>query len=832
METTLPTYADVLLPLPVPGSFTYALPPALAPRTQRGSRVVVPFGKRKSYAGIVVRLHNDTPAGNFAVKNVDDVMDEQPILLPQQLEFWQWMAAYYLCTPGEVMKAALPSGLKLESETFVTANADYDGPGPAGPAETAIMQALESGKPMRVDALARTATAGGALPAIRRLVERGAIHVYESLARRFKPRTETRVRLAETYADEEKLSAFFDSLARAPRQQALLMAYLEAAQATAALTLRNPGLMREVTKKELLARIPGAGPALEALRDKGVLETYQAETGRIRPRPAPDGLAGRPLNAAQQAALDAIAAQLARKRVCLLHGVTSSGKTEIYIRLIRQELEAGRQVLYLLPEIALTTQITARLGCVFGDRMGVYHSKFPDAERVELWQRQLSARPFPLILGVRSALFLPFSRLGLVIVDEEHETSYKQQDPAPRYHARDAAIMLAERCGAKVLLGTATPSLETYHNATETGKYGLVELGERYGNVQLPEIVVEDIKELRRKKLMKTPFSPRLLDEIHGALARGEQAILFQNRRGYAPVMECAACGWTPHCTACDVPLTCHRQMHRLACHYCGATYDIPQRCPNCGETALRDVGYGTERIEEAVKTCFPEARTARLDLDTTRSRTAYERILDNFQRGGTDILIGTQMVTKGLDFDRVSVVGILNADQMLNQPDFRAYERAYAMMAQVAGRAGRRGKRGLVVLQTRQPDLPLIRQIVENNYKAMFASQMAERQLYSFPPAVRLIDVYLKHRYESVCERAAQTFAAMLRPTFGDDLLGPYAPAVGRIQALFIRKLMLKLQPGRPAAATRRLLLAAKERLLALPDFRNVTLYFDADPL
>ncbi len=832
MEKTATTYADVLLPLPLTGTYSYALPPALAPRVQRGSRVLVSFGVRKFYTGIVVRLHDHKPAGDFTVKPVDEVMDEQPVLLPPQLDFWQWLSSYYLASPGEVMRAALPAGLKLESETTVRLNADYDGDAPAGATEAAVVRALEGGQAVRLDALKRQVGGSGVLPAVRRLVERGAVRVDEALARAFKPRTETRVRLTEAYASEEALTRFFDTLTRSPRQEALLTTYLEMSQAAAALTLHNLKLLREVAKKDLMARVGGSEAALGSLREKGVLETYQAATERLQPHAAPERLVERPLSEAQQAALDGIASQLRERRVCLLQGVTSSGKTEIYIRLIRRELEAGRQVLYLLPEIALTTQITARLGRVFGDRMGVYHSKFPDAERVELWQRQLTDRAFPLILGVRSALFLPFQRLGLIIVDEEHEASYKQQDPAPRYHARDAAIVLAGLCGAKVLLGTATPSLETYHNATAAGKYGLVRLTERYGNVQLPEIVVEDVKELRRKKLMKTPFAPRLLDEMRSALARREQVILFQNRRGYAPVLECSACGWTPRCTACDVTLTYHQRIHKLVCHYCGATYDVPERCPNCQEATLRDVGYGTERIEEAVQACFPEARTARLDLDTTRSRMAYEQILDNFQRGRTDILIGTQMVTKGLDFDRVSVVGILNADQMLNQPDFRAHERAYAMMAQVAGRAGRRGKRGLVILQTRQPDLPLIQQVVENNYEAMYACQLAERRTFGFPPAVRLIDVYLKHRDEAVCEHAAQAFAALLRPTFGNDLLGPERPVVGRIQRLFIRKIMLRLLPERPAAATRRLLLAARQQVLATPGFSAVNMYFDVDPL
>ena len=495
-------------------------------------------------------------------------------------------------------------------------------------------------------------------------------------------------------------------------------------------------------------------------------------------------------------------------------------------------LSAGGQVLYLVPEIALTTQLTARLGRVFGEQMGVYHSKFPDAERVELWQRQLSPRAFPLILGVRSSLFLPFSNLKLIIVDEEHETSYKQQDPAPRYNARDAAIVLARFAGAKVLLGTATPAIETYRNA-ETGKYGLVTLRSRFSGVPLPAIAVADVKELRRKKLMKTPLSPALLEETRAALGAKEQVILFQNRRGYAPVLECHTCGWTPRCQRCDVTLTFHQNIHRLVCHYCGATYAVPSVCPACGGTELRDIGCGTEKIEAVAKACFPEARIGRMDLDTTRSRTAYERIIDDFQHRRTDILIGTQMVTKGLDFDNVHVVGILNADQMLSQPDFRAHERSFQMMSQVAGRAGRRGKQGLVILQTRQPDLPVIDQVVRGDYEGMYRTQLAERRAFRFPPEVRLINIFLRHRKEAVCESAAAHYARLLQTAFSaDDLMGPDRPGVARVHLMYIRKLMLKLPAGHSPARVRSLLLSAREQLLSSPAFKGVDFYFDVDPL
>lgn len=816
--TGTPLTVDVVLPLALPGALTYLLPPALAAHVTTGSRVVVPLGKRKAYTAIVVRCPGSPPPEGVALKAVTDVVDATPLLLPQQLELWRWMAYYYMCTPGEVMKAALPSGLKLESETLVALADDYDDEAELAPREARVVGILADGKPLRIEELARKAgDAPGLLPALRRLIESGMVAVTESLSRAYRPRTETHVRLAEAFRDEARQHALLDSLGRSPRQAEIVMGLIT---------------YTEMARREMRRLWPGADAAIAALKKKGAVETFEVGVDRLK-TPAPDGAtAVTALNAAQQAAHDDILRQLAERDVCLLHGVTSSGKTEIYTQLIRRELDAGRQVLYLLPEIALTTQITTRLGRLFGERMGVYHSKFPDAERVELWQRQLTDRAFSLVLGVRSSLFLPFRRLGLIIVDEEHETSYKQQDPAPRYNARDTAIMLARLCGAKVLLGTATPAVETYHKATVTRKYGYVALTERYGGVMLPEIFVEDVKELRRKKLMKTPFSPRLAEEVRTALAEGEQAILFQNRRGYAPVLECRTCGWTPHCTACDVPLTYHRQAHRLVCHYCGAAYNVPPQCPNCEGTELREIGCGTEKIEENVQTCFPTARAARMDLDTTRTRSAYEQIISDFQNGSTDILIGTQMVTKGLDFDRVRVVGILNADQMLSQPNFRAYERAFQMMAQVAGRAGRRGRRGIVVLQTRQPALPIIRQVVENDYPAMFRGQLAERELFRYPPFVRLIDIYLKHRTEQVCAAAAETLATLLRPHFGDALLGPDRPAVGRVQYQHIRKLVLKVSLDLPTAGVRRTLLAARQVLLSQPAFRSVSLFFDVDPL
>ena len=560
---------------------------------------------------------------------------------------------------------------------------------------------------------------------------------------------------------------------------------------------------------------------------RGILETYEVEVGRLNHGGEPHPELVKKLSPTQETAYNEILMSFLKKKVTLLHGVTSSGKTEIYIHLIQREIDQHRQVLYLLPEIALTVQMMDRLRRVFGDRLGIYHSKYSDAERVEIWQKQLSGHPYDVILGARSAVFLPFQNLGLVIVDEEHETSFKQQDPMPRYHARSAAIML----GTKVLLGTATPSMESYHNA-RTGKYGYVQLTERHQGIELPEIQVVDIKDLQRRKMMTGPFSPLLLARVREALERGEQAILFQNRRGYAPMIECKACGWVPRCQNCDVSLTLHRQMNQLVCHYCGAVYQVPVVCPACGGNDLQTRGYGTEKIEADVRDIFPEARISRMDLDTTHTRNAYERIISDFGSGRTNLLIGTQMISKGLDFDRVSVVGILNADTMLSYPDFRAYEHAYMMMAQVSGRAGRKGKRGLVILQTRQPQLPIIQQVVQGDYESLYRSLCAERQQFHYPPYYRLVDVYLKHRNDALVETAAQELGFRLRQWFGARVLGPDKPGVARVKSLSIRKLVLKLENGLNLADVRRYLALAQQQMLQDKRYASLQVYYDVDPL
>lgn len=817
-------YVDVIVPLPIAGQYTYSLPEEMAGRVCLGCRVVVPFGRKKFYTGLVTRVHEEAPEA-YDTKDVSELLDERPVLLERQYKFWQWLSDYYLCTLGDVYKAALPSGMKLESETLVVYNPDFEAETSLTEREQRVLDLLSRDTEQCITQLEKSCGTRQLLPVIQSLLEKGAICVKEELKRSYKPKMETRVRLKEPMRSEEALRQQFDLLARAPKQLAVLMKYLELAAWSSAATLP-----KEVTRKQLLAASGASAAVLNGLVEKQVFEVYHEEIGRLAGG-CPPLQEMHTLSDAQERAYRQILTTFHRKNVCLLHGVTASGKTEIYIHLIQQVLSVGKQVLYLLPEIALTTQITERLKRVFGDRLGIYHSKFPDAERVEIWRKQLSENDYDVILGVRSSVFLPFRRLGLVIVDEEHEQTYKQQDPAPRYHARNSAIVLASLFGAKTLLGTATPSIETYYNALQ-GKYGLVELTERHRQVCLPSIEVTDIKELARKKRMTGPFSPILLQRMREALERKEQIILFQNRRGFAPMIECRTCGWVPRCKNCDVSLTYHKGLNELTCHYCGYTYQVPRSCPACGGVELMDRGFGTEKVEDDVKRIFPEARVARMDLDTTRTRTAYENIIADFEAGKTDVLIGTQMVSKGLDFERVSVVGILNADSLLNYPDFRSYERAFQLMAQVAGRAGRKSRQGLVILQTKSPELPLIHQVVTNDYRQMYEEQLEERRQFRYPPFERLIYVYLKHRKEEVVEQAAAVLATWLRSGLGDRVLGPDKPPVGRIQRLFIKKIMVKVAQGTSMPKVRTYLLQLQRALVEDERFRSTVVYYDVDPM
>lgn len=819
-------YADVILPLPLADSYTYRLPEEYAQTVQTGSRVVVQFGPKRYYTAIVVRKHTDPPQGDYEVKEVTEILDSAPIVSATELKLWRWIASYYMCSIGDVYKAALPSGLKIESETVVELNKAFEAETPLRDREQKVLDALQLNPRQSIKQLTKSCGLKNCMQVVKALLDKGALFVGETILQSYRPKSEAHVRLCEAYRSAEALNGALGTLKRAPKQEKLLLKLIELAECS------EPDYtnQKEVARSLLLKESGMAAAILNALIAKGIVETYMVEIGRLSPAVTDAAPQLTPLSPQQQTAFEQIRGIWQKQDVCLLHGVTSSGKTEVYIHLINEQLRQGRQVLYLVPEIALTQQMTDRLRRIFGTRLGVYHSKFSDAERVEIWKKQLSNEPYEVVLGVRSSVFLPFRDLGLVIVDEEHETTYKQQEPAPRYHARSVAVMLAAYHKGKVLLGTATPSVESYYNA-QSGKYGLVQMTERFGQVQLPHIEVVDLKEEYHKKRMYGPFSTPLYDAIRDALSQGRQAILFQNRRGYAPMLECAACGWVPRCDRCDVSLTYHRGMHQLICHYCGNVYNVPFKCPSCGGEALSKRGMGTERIEEEVTRFFPKARVARMDLDTTRSKHAYEQILTDFQEGKTDVLIGTQMVSKGLDFANVSVVGIMNADTMLNYPDFRAYERSFQLMAQVAGRAGRRGSQGLVILQTRNTDLPVIHQVMANDYTSLYEEQATERQYFHYPPFCRLIYIYLRGRDEVAVIHAAETMATGMRRYFAERVLGPEPPAVARVQSLHIRKLMLKVEPSLGVTQVRHCLYGVQQELIQQGLLHNVTLYYDVDP-
>lgn len=726
-------------------------------------RVVVPCGQKKTYTALCVEVTDKKP--NIGVKNIKciySVLDDMPMLLPQQLKLWQWMADYYMCTLGDIYKAALPAGLKAE-----------DG---------------------------------------------------------YRPKTETYVGLTEKFHDEMALNIALDMVSRYEKQQKALAGYLELSHWAEMSGTAIPDDIKEITQTELCNVTHCTTPTVKSLVKRGILEIYQKEVGRLNTDGEFTPQNAKLLNEAQQEAYNQVLMQFMKKNVVLLHGVTSSGKTEIYIHLILKALQDHKQVLFLLPEIALTVQIMERLQRVFGSRLGIYHSKYSDAERVEIWKKQVSACPYDIIIGARSAALLPFKNLGLVIIDEEHETSYKQQDPAPRYHARSAAIMLASMYGAKTLLGSATPCMETYTNA-KNGKFGYVRLDKRYKDIALPKIEVVDVKDMTRRKMMKGPFSPRLLEAIQESLDNNKQVILFQNRRGFVPIVECQDCGWIPKCEHCDVSLTMHKNINLLTCHFCGYTYAIPKVCPKCGGIHLRGHGFGTEKIEDQIMELFPEAKVARMDLDTTRTKNAYARIIEDFAYGKTNVLIGTQMITKGLDFDRVQLVGILDADSMLNYPDFRAYEHSYMMLQQVSGRAGRKGKQGLVILQTKSADLPVIEQVAANDSKTFYEDLDEERRLFNYPPYTRLIYVYLKHQHDNVVESAALMLGSILRGWFGERILGPDKPAVARVKSMCIRKIMIKLENGIDQKKVREYLRMAQKQILQDKQYAALQIFYDVDP-
>ena len=754
-------YVDVILPLPLEGTFTYSVPEHMVAQVRMGVRVLVPLGRSKTYTAMAVQLHSEKP--EFETRPIIQVIDAEPVLIKQQLRLWQWISTYYMSPIGDVFKAALPAGLKAEEN--------------------------------------------------------------------YRPKTVRCVTLPANLRSEQSLHMALTILKRALKQHQTFSTYLQLSHWSEIDGETPPAHIAEIACDELQNAANASDAVLRQLIQRNFLELYHREVGRLNTSGEYHPERIQPLSPAQQAAEDSIQKQFNEKNVVLLHGVTSSGKTEIYIHLIKKAIDEGKQVLYLLPEIALTVQMTRRLQNVFGSRLGIYHSKYSDAERVEIWKKQLSSEPYDVILGARSAVFLPFTRLGLVIVDEEHETSFKQQDPAPRYHARSTAIMLARMYeGAKVLLGTATPSMESYHNAC-TGKYGYVQLTTRYKDVAMPEIRVVDTKDLYHRKMMRGAFSPDLLEAMRTALRNKKQVLLFQNRRGFAPMVECKVCGWVPKCKNCDVSLTYHRSMNLLTCHYCGYTYPVPKQCPNCESTELLGRGYGTEKIEDRVRELFPEARIARMDLDTTRSAGAYGRIIDDFSCGRTDILIGTQMITKGLDFSGVTVVGILNADTMLNYPDFRAYEQAFQMLSQVSGRAGRRDERGLVILQTKSADLPVIQQVVAGDFQTFARDLLEERSMFRYPPFYHLVYVYLRHRNEQLVDSAAIEMASRLRQAFADRVLGPDKPAVARVKTESIRKIVIKLEQGINLPLARQCMAEARTQLLQDKRYAAMTVFFDVDP-
>lgn len=816
-------YADIILPVPLPKLFTYEVPESFGKSITRGMRVMVPFGKKKQLSGIVFELHGNKPEA-YDTKPLLAILDTNPLVTPKQLELWRWIATYYQCSLGEVYKAALPSGLKLESETRFFYNPEFIESEKLPEKALLVLDYLSREKEGTLDDLNKITGLKNCYPIIKELIEQNALFPDEKVAEKYKPKEEWFLSLHPDSRSEDALKEIFDKLNRAPKQLHLLMQFIH----------KNGGVKKctegkTMARKELLEEEENTSAALNELIKKNVLIQEALEVGRLDFSEAPVTEIKK-LSLEQNSALGQIREGFVLNKPVLFHGVTSSGKTEIYIHLIEEFLNKGKQVLYLLPEIALTTQITNRLKAHFGNKLGIYHSKFSDEERVEVWNDLLKNDNYRIILGVRSSIFLPFSNLGLVIVDEEHENSFKQYDPAPRYHARDVALVLARQFEAAVLLGTATPSVESYYNV-KTGKYHLVELNTRYEGIRLPEIKVVNTREAYRKKTMQSHFSPDLLELMAKALKNKEQIILFQNRRGFSPYLECAQCAWIPTCPHCDVSMTYHKNIDQLVCHYCGHSVSTYTTCQACGSPSLFTKGFGTQKIEEEIKALFPEAQVARMDYDTTRSKTGYEKIISSFEQGKLDILVGTQMVTKGLDFDRVSLVGILNADTMLNNPDFRAFERSFQMMAQVSGRAGRKNRQGTVILQTSNPDHPVIHQVQINDYQSFFNQQIEERELFKYPPFYRLIFLTVKHKNQSTVNRAANALARELRTVFGHRVIGPQVPPITKIQDYHLQRIILKVERTSSPAKAKELMQQCMHHILAQDPWRYVSIVADVDP-
>lgn len=819
-------FADILLPLPIVGTFTYAIPDSM-PQPERGSRVIVQFGNKKYHTGIVTDIHANPP-GNYEVKEIMAVLDPNPVVRYPQLKFWNWIADYYLCTPGEVMRAALPSGLKIGSESFVGLGDSYDADADLQLTETQanLIQLLEHNGPQRIADLEGKYKLERPQRDISRLAERGLVCVGEKSVERYKPKKITCVELCCDRDDRDTLHGYFDLVSRSQRQEKVLVAYLDLSR-----WLNRSAQRAEVTKEELMSKSGATQGIIKALVDKKILRVFKKPVNRFADTSGVLGCAPSPLSAAQAKAYSEVTESMRSNAVTLLHGVTGSGKTEIYTHLIRQTLDSGRSVLYLVPEISLTTQLTDRLRRVFGKRLLVYHSKFSDNERVDIWRQVLTSPEPVFVLGVRSSVFLPFGNLGLVIVDEEHEASFKQYDPAPRYNARDAAIVLASMHGARTLLGSATPSVETYYKATN-GKYGLVTLSERFEGAVMPDVEIVDMREQRKKKLARGSISAPLGEATRHALQSGRQAIMFQNRRGFAPVVVCRECGWTPKCRNCDVSPVYHKNSHDLRCHYCGSVEMLPALCPACGQNSIDIFGYGTERIAEEMHSYFEGYRVARMDLDTTRSRDAYQEIIEEFAKGDTDILVGTQMVSKGLDFEKVNVVGVINADTLLNFPDFRSSERAFNMLEQVAGRAGRRKEKGKVIIQTTDPQNDVLRYVRAHDYTGYYRDELEDRRKFAYPPFTRVINIYLKHRDAATLDRLAVAYTLHLRKIFGDRVLGPERPFVARVANYHLQSVMLKVESNASMRKVKEILRDIYTHMASDPQTRQLILYFDVDPV
>ena len=820
-------FVDVILPLALPGAFTYHVNAEGASHVKPGMRVIVQFGKRKYYSAIIFRIHDQEPQG-YTTKPIQYILDDRPVINEFQLKLWDWIAQYYMCTPGEVYKASLPSGLKLESETKVVFKPSFDEHNtPLNEHESLVIDLLKSEYVLGMKELAEKTGRKNVLPVINALMKKSAISVEEKLKDTYKPKKKSFIRLNLNIQDQEQLNVVFEQLKHAPKQIEILMYLIKCMQNNA-----DDG-DNYIPRQKLLKDIAGGASSLKKLLEKSILIQEEREVSRIGRQPqANTGI--KDLTTAQQKALDEIKGAFEEKEVVLLHGITSSGKTEIYIHLIREQLKQGKQVLYLLPEIALTSQIIHRLKAVFGNQVGIYHSRFSDSERVEVYQQLLQQKEtdkLQVILGVRSSIFLPFERLGLIIVDEEHENTYKQFDPAPRYHARDVAVILARMHGAKTLLGTATPAVESYYNATH-GKYALVELMSRYLDIRMPDIAIADILKAKKNKTMRSHFTPLLIENMRKALSKGEQIILFQNRRGFSPYMECEQCGWIPGCKYCDVSLTYHRQQKHLICHYCGYFIKVPQTCPACGSQQIATRGFGTEKVEDEIPMFLPDARIKRMDLDSTRSRNAYETLINDFENHEIDILVGTQMVSKGLDFDNVSIVGILNADNMLNFPDFRAFERSYQLMAQVSGRAGRKKQQGRVIIQTSQPGHAVIKNVLENDFYGMYQNQLRERKEFMYPPFYRLIKILLKHKDHAVLEESSRLLKNELKFIFGYRVLGPQNPLIGRVQNYFLKHLIIKIEKEKSLSKSKEMIRGLTWKVQNNQKFKSLQVHFDVDPL